>query len=87
MIAGDGMDDVQVEMLQRITRTETNVISMKETLDQALNVNKTAVEALASARSAHKRIDTIYKIIFWLGTTVVGAIILAVMRLVTEGSN
>ncbi|GIO42459.1 hemolysin XhlA family protein [Paenibacillus apis] len=81
------MDDVQVEMLQRITRTETNVISMKETLDQALNVNKTAVEALASASSAHKRIDTIFRIIFWLGTTVVGAIILAVIKLVTEGGN
>ncbi|WMT39740.1 hemolysin XhlA family protein [Paenibacillus sp. D2_2] len=79
------MDAVQAETLQRITRVETKVDGMDEKLDRAIHANETATEALEKAKSAHKRIDSIYKIIFWLGTTVVGAIILAVLKLVTEG--
>lgn len=78
------MDDVQVETLQRITRVETKVDNMDEKLDRAITANETATEALEKAKSAHKRLDKIDKIIFWMGTTVVGAILLAVIRLVTE---
>jgi len=78
---------VQSEMLQRITRVETTMDSMDKKIDRAINANETAVEALSSAKSAHHRLDKIDKTIFWLGTTVVGAVILAVIKFTMEGGN
>lgn len=79
------MDEVQVETLQRITRVETNVVSMNEKLDRALAVNETATEALEKAKSAHKRLDSIDKIIFWVSTTIIGLVIVALIGLVLKG--
>ena len=45
-----------------------------EKIDRAITANETATEALEKAKSAHKRLDKIDKIIFWMGTTVVGTI-------------
>jgi len=42
-------------------------------------------KAMSSTSSAHKRIDKIDKVIFWLSTTVIGAVILAVLTLVIKG--
>lgn len=81
------MDSVQAETLQRITRVETTVVNMDEKIDRAISANETATEALEKAKSAHKRLDKIDKIIFWLGTTVVGTILLAIIKLVTEGRS
>lgn len=53
------MDAVQAEMLQRITRTETEVVSINEKLDRAINGREVAIEALASAKSAHLRLTEI----------------------------
>lgn len=46
---------------------------------------ETANKTLESTKSAHRRIDKIDKIIFWLSTTVIGAVILAVLTLVIKG--
>ena len=92
-----------VNTSDRLTRIET----MFTMFDKAQNnfsdkldkVDKVATEALASTKSAHKRlddseddittrsdhnalkarVDKLDKIIFWLGTTVIGAVILAVL--------
>ncbi|GIO36868.1 MULTISPECIES: hemolysin XhlA family protein [Paenibacillus] len=53
------MDAVQAEMLQRITKVETTVDNMDEKLDNALNGRELAIEALASAKSAHLRLNEI----------------------------
>lgn len=79
------MDEVQVEMLQRITRTETNVISMNEKLDRAIAANETAVEALSSAKSAHHRLDKIEDNQKWLWRTFAGAIIVAIAAFIITG--
>ncbi|PAK51536.1 hypothetical protein CHH75_14460 [Paenibacillus sp. 7541] len=79
------MDKVQSEMLQRITRVETEVVSMNEKLDRALNVNETAVKALSSASSAQKRLDKIEDAQKWLWRTFVGAFVLAAAAFIISG--
>ncbi|MGR5868101.1 hemolysin XhlA family protein [Bacillus pacificus] len=56
------------ELLVGLTRVETK-------LDTLGNVKDVAIEAQQSAKSAHLRIDRLDKLVFWIGTTVVGAII------------
>ncbi|WP_025693354.1 hemolysin XhlA family protein [Paenibacillus zanthoxyli] len=50
-------EEVQTEVLQRITRVETKLDNMESKLDAALNANEKAVKALSSADSAHHRLD------------------------------
>ncbi|MDQ0090195.1 t-SNARE complex subunit (syntaxin) [Paenibacillus anaericanus] len=79
------MPDPQLETLQRVTRVETKVDNIEEKLDSAINARELAVEAISSAKSAHERIDKIDKTIFWLVTTVIGAVILAIIKIAIEG--
>lgn len=79
------MNAMENEMLQRITRVEEKVNNMNEKLDRAINANEIAVKALASADSAHKRLDKIDKIIFWVGTTIIGLVLVAVVGLTLKG--
>ncbi|PAD73924.1 hemolysin XhlA family protein [Paenibacillus campinasensis] len=79
------MDGVQSEMLQRITRVETKVVSMDEKLDRAIRANETAVEALQSAKSAHHRLDKIEDAQKWLWRTFAGAFILAAAAFIIAG--
>ncbi|NWL90464.1 hypothetical protein DMN77_23210 [Paenibacillus sp. 79R4] len=79
------MDPVQAETLQRITRVEEKVNGMNEKLDRAITANETAVEALTSARSAHKRIDKIENSLTWLWRTFAGAFILAIAGFIISG--
>lgn len=79
------MDAIQAEMLQRITRTETNVVSMNEKLDRAINANETATEALEKAKSAHKRLDKIEDNQKWLWRTFAGAFIVAIAAFIIAG--
>lgn len=53
------MDDPQLETLQRVTRVETKVDNIEEKLDNAINARDIAIEALASAKSAHHRLSEI----------------------------
>lgn len=80
-------DKANYEVLQRITRVETKVDGMSEKLDRAINANENAVQALETAKSAHKRLDKIDKIIFWAGTTIIGAVILGLLTLLWKGGT
>ena len=86
-LGGREMPDPQLETLQRVTRVETKIDNIEEKLDTMIDAKTTANTALDQAKSAHKRLDQIDKIIFWLVTTVVGAVILAIIKLVTEGRS
>lgn len=66
------------EILQRLTRLETK-------LDLMGTAKDVANEALQSAKSAHLRLDKIDKITNWLTTTIIGAIILAVIGFALKG--
>ncbi len=57
-------DDMK-ELLVGLTRVETK-------LDTLGNVKEVAIKAQQSAKSAHMRVDRLDKLVFWLGTTVIG---------------
>lgn len=75
--------DIQVQ-LGRIEKTLEVVPALSATLE---TTKELARDADQSAKSAHKRLDKIDKTIFWLGTTVVGAVILAVIKFTMEGGR
>ena len=82
---GEDVDEVQTEVLQRLTRVETMVDSMNEKLDRAISANETAAKALESSKSAHHRIDKIEDNQKWLWRTFAGAIILAIAGFIISG--
>ncbi|WP_391209189.1 hemolysin XhlA family protein [Psychrobacillus sp. L4] len=45
------------------------------------NAEKVAQEAFSSTKSAHHRLDKIDKIIFWVSTTIIGSVLLAILTL------
>ncbi|MCG7410564.1 hemolysin XhlA family protein [Paenibacillus sp. ACRRX] len=81
--------DAQTQMLtdirERIVRVETKLDSMTDVRDVADEAKEIANKALESTRSAHHRLDKIDKTIFWLGTTVIGAVIMGVIKLAMDG--
>jgi len=73
--------------LKMIIGMKEDVASIKTTLENMDGANKTANEALQSAKSAHHRLAKIDKIIFWSATTVIGAVILGLIALLINGGN
>lgn len=51
---------------------------------KADNAQDTADKALESTKSAHHRLDKIDKIIWWVSTTIIGAVIVALLALVIK---
>lgn len=79
------MQDIQTEVLQRITRVETVVDGMDNKIDRAINALEKAVEAHESAKSAHKRIDKIEDNQKWIWRTLGGAVLLAIAGFIISG--
>lgn len=52
--------------------------------EKAELAHSTAEESLASTKSAHKRLDKMDKIIWWASTTIIGAVILALLAMVLK---
>lgn len=52
--------------------------------EKADNAQDIADKALESTKSAHHRLDKIDKIIWWVSTTVIGAVILALLGLIIK---
>lgn len=73
------------EIRERVVRVETKIDSMTDVRTTAEAAEKIANEALQSTKSAHRRIDKIDRIIFWLGTTVIGALITGGIALLWKG--
>lgn len=70
------MDEKELEMLIEM---KTDIASIKTSLSGMETANATANEALQSTKSAHRRLDKIDKIIFWTVTTIIGAVIVALL--------
>lgn len=71
-------DDIQQEILQRLTRVETK-------LDMFASAREVATEALQTAKNAHHRIERIEKIVYWLGTTIIGALLVSLIMFIVKG--
>lgn len=79
--------DILAEIRERVVRVETKIDTMADVQDTAMKAKRTASEALASTRSAHKRLDKIDSIIFWTVTTVLGFVILTILGIAFTGGN
>lgn len=75
----DTTEKILSDIRERVVRVETKIDVMTDVQDTADEAMKTANNAMASTRSAHKRLDKIDKLIFWAGTTIVGAVVLALL--------
>lgn len=54
--------------------------------DKADKAQDTADKALESTKSAHHRLNKIDKIIWWVSTTIIGAVIVALIALVIKSN-
>lgn len=61
-------DDINSKLLVGLTRVETKI-------DMLGNVREIAIESQQSAKSAHLRIDRLDKYVFWISTTIIGALV------------
>lgn len=76
---------VLADIRERVVRVETKIDNMTDVRKTAEQAKSIATEALSSTKSAHKRLDKIDKMIFWLGTTVIGAVVISTLNLILGG--
>lgn len=75
------------DIRERIVRVETKLDDLIEDLRAAVEARDIARDAMQYAKSAHRRLDRIDKVIFWAATTIIGAIIVGAISLLykTQG--
>lgn len=79
----DSFDDFK----ERLIRIEENVKTVNE-VKREVDLMALKVQAVEeSTKSAHKRMDKVDKIVFWVGTLIIGAVILAVLSVVLINKN
>jgi uncharacterized membrane protein len=77
----DQLTDVRLDLRE----LNTKVCSLSEISKKLDEVEDIAKKAMDSAKAAHHRLDKIDKLTGWLVTTVIGAIVLAVIGFITRG--
>ncbi|WP_163854659.1 hemolysin XhlA family protein [Paenibacillus elgii] len=85
------MDDIE-KISEQITTVRldirelsTKIEGLKDLTKKVDDVEDIAKKALGSAEMAHHRLERIDKLTFWLATTVIGAIILAIIGYALRG--
>lgn len=75
----ESSEKILSDIRERVVRVETKIDLMTNVEDTAKEAKEIAVKALESTKSAHRRLDKVDKLIFWVGTTVIGAVLLALI--------
>ncbi|GIP17753.1 hypothetical protein J40TS1_33950 [Paenibacillus montaniterrae] len=75
------LEAMQENSTKAITDMAASVNKLVEKLDVSDDVAK---EALEKSKSAHKRLDKIDKIIYWVATTIIGTVVAALLALVIK---
>lgn len=76
---------ILTDILERTVRMETKIDQLTKVETTADNAEKLAVEALESTKSAHKRLDKLDKIVWWVSTSIIGLVLIALVGLVIKG--
>jgi methyl-accepting chemotaxis protein len=76
------MEATQKAQAESVGKMANSVDRLVDKWDKSDDVAK---EAAISARSAHKRIDRIDRIINWVGTTIIGTLVIAVVTFIVKG--
>lgn len=80
-------NEILSEIRERMVRVETKIDTMAEVQSTADSAKELANNAMISSQSAHKRIDKIDKSMFWITTTVIGAVIILVINFTMTGGK
>ncbi|KOY81264.1 hemolysin XhlA family protein [Lysinibacillus macroides] len=78
----ENQNEILAEIRERVVRVETKVDTITQTTEKIDAVKDTAVKARDMASSAHKRIDKIDKWMYAIGSTLILAIVTAVLSLI-----
>ena len=79
------MSRVLTDIRERLVRVETKIDGMRDIRETAENAEKTANEAIQSAKTAHHRIDDISDNQKWLWRTVIGSVIAGAIGFLWKG--
>ncbi|KYG89144.1 hypothetical protein A0U40_14065 [[Bacillus] sp. KCTC 13219] len=79
-------EDLTRDVYTRLGVIEAKLDNINHIRDTAYRAEDKADEALASTKSAHHRLNKLDKIVFWAGTTIIGAVILALLAAVLKTS-
>ncbi|WP_346235746.1 hemolysin XhlA family protein [Lysinibacillus telephonicus] len=72
-------EDLVRNIYERLGAIEAKIDDVRDIRLTAENAEDIATKAFESTKSAHHRLDKIDKIIWWVSTTVIGAVILALL--------
>lgn len=78
--------DLVRDVYERLGAIGEKLDGINHIRDTAIRAEDKADEALASTKSAHKRLDKLDKIVWWVSTTIIGAVILALLALVFKAN-
>lgn len=71
--------DIRVTMGRMEEKIDNMSATMNEAKTTAEKASATANKAMESTKSAHRRLDKVDKIIFWVSTTIIGFVMLALI--------
>lgn len=74
--------EILSKILQRLVRVETKIDGLASVERKVDETDDIAKDALASTKSAHRRLDKVDKVINWTATTIIGAVIIALLSLI-----
>lgn len=77
-------DDLVRDVYERLGAIGEKLDGINYIRDTANRAEDKADEALSSTKSAHHRLNKIDKIVWWASTTIIGAVILALLALVIK---
>lgn len=77
-------EDLIRNIYERLGGIEAKIDDIRDIRITADRAQDTADKALESTKSAHHRLDKIDKVIWWVATTIIGAVILALIALVIK---
>ncbi|EAZ87183.1 hypothetical protein BB14905_02225 [Bacillus sp. B14905] len=77
-------DELIRNIYERLGGIEAKIDDIRDIRQTADNAKDIAEEALASTKNAHHRLNKIDKIVWWVSTTIIGAVILGLLTLVIK---
>lgn len=75
-------NEILSKILQKLVRVETKIDGLASVERKIEETDDIARDALASTKSAHRRLDKVDKVINWTATTIIGAVILALFSVI-----
>lgn len=87
----DGINEVITDIRVTVGKIEEKIDSISASMNEAKSTadkaSVTANKALESTKSAHRRLDKMDKLVFWVSTTIIGAVLLALIATLWQSSH